>query len=191
MFASPLRRMTLALVAAFAAQAVLPAGAVAEDVPDLAGIYELVGETVVEGQPDRFAISGKLVLRQNGNDCTTIVEAAMRRTGGASGPSSAALIGTGEMTLTGRKFSGKAELQSLVSQVPELDVAAPFTPRSVGPVLHSVTEGEVLADGTLILEVRSDLVGEGFTLPEGRKTTVKATRVARKATDLKKKASAP
>jgi hypothetical protein len=179
----------LACVAALATHSALPAAAAAEDAPDVAGIYELRGETIVEGQPDRFAITGKLVLRPEGDGSTTIVEAAMRRTGGESGPTSAALIGTGEMKLDGRKFTGSAELQSLVSAVPELDVAGPFTPRTVGPVLQSTTEGEVLPDGTLILKVRSDLIGEGFTLPKGRTTTVKATRVARKATELKKSAA--
>jgi hypothetical protein len=179
----------LTCVAALATHSALPAAAAAEDAPDVAGIYELRGETIVEGQPDRFAITGKLVLRPVGDGYTTIVEAAMRRTGGESGPTSAALIGTGEMKLDGRKFTGSAELQSLVSAVPELDVAGPFTPRTVGPVLQSTTEGEVLPDGTLILKVRSDLIGEGFTLPKGRTTTVKATRGARKATELKKSAA--
>lgn len=186
MFAN-LRRVALAGLAVFAAQAVLPTAGAAEDVPDINGIYEIRGETVVEGQPDRFSITGKLVVRQNGSDCTSVVEAAMRRVGGESGPSSAALIGTAEMKIEGRKFTGTAELQSLVSQIAELDVAMPFAPRVVGPVLDSVTEGQILEDGTLIMEVRSELIGEGFTLPEGRKTTVKATRVARKATELKKK----
>ena len=45
----------------------------------------------------------------------------------------------------------------------------------------------MLEDGTLVMEVRSEVIGEGFTLPEGRKTTVRATRVARKPTELKTK----
>jgi hypothetical protein len=143
MFAS-LRRVALAGLVVFAAQAVLPTAGAAEDVPDIAGIYEIQGETVVEGQPDRFSITGKLVVRQNGSDCTSVVEAAMRRVGGESGPTSAALIGTAEMKIEGRKFTGTAELQSLVSQIAELDVAMPFAPRVVGPVLDSVTEGQIL-----------------------------------------------
>jgi hypothetical protein len=159
----------------------------AEPVLDVAGIYEIQGETTVQGSPDRFVITGKLVLRQKGADLTTIVEAAMRRAAGNSGPVSAALIGSGEMKLTGRKLAGKAELQSLVSEVPELDVAVPFAPRTAGPVLDAVAEGEVLPDGALKLEIRSTVTGEGFTLPEGRKTVVIAKRVARSPHELKKK----
>jgi len=168
-----------------AASAAAPARA--QEVPDIAGIYEIQGQTVVEGSPDRLAITGKLVVRQKGSDCTTIVEAEMRRIAGSAGPVSAQLIGTGEMHLVGRKLTGKADLQSLVSDVPDLDVAVPGAPKRAGPVLDAVANGEVLADGSIQLEIRSTLVGEGFTLPEGRKTTVVAKRVARSPTELKKK----
>ena len=188
MLGSSLRRLTLACcgAAALAALAALPVRSAAEAPPDIAGIYEVQGETLVQGQPDRFVITGQMIVRQNGSDCTTAVEVAMRRTAGTSGPSSAALIGTGELKVDGHKLAGAIQLQSLVSEVPELDVAAPYTPRTAGPVLDAKASGEVLADGTLALEVRSTVTGEGFTLPEGRHTTVKAKRVARKPTELKK-----
>jgi hypothetical protein len=180
-----MRQATGFCFALLALGAALPSQA--EEPLDIAGIYEMRGETTVEGSPDRFVITGKLVVRQKGNDCTTIVEAAMRRTAGASGPSSAALIGSGNMTLAGNKLSGQAELQSLVSEVAELDVAVPYAPRTAGPVLDAVAHGEVLADGTLKLEIRSTVTGPGFTLPEGRKTIVIAKRIARSPTELKKK----
>ncbi len=181
-----LRRAWLAGGAA--ALAVLVAGAATAEPLDLAGIYEVQGETLVEGQPDRFVITGKMVVKpKGGSDWSTVVEVAMRRTSGASGPSSAALIGTGDLKLDGRKLAGAIELQSLVSEVPELDVSMPFTPRTAGPVLDAKANGEVLDDGTLALQVRSTVIGEGFTLPEGRRTTVKAKRVARKPTELKQK----
>jgi hypothetical protein len=186
MLGSCLRRAVLTGVTALAVAGGAPATSTADEVLDIDGIYEVQGETLVEGQPDRFVITGKMVVRQNGGDCTTVVEVAMRRTAGASGPSSAALIGTGDMKLEGRKLVGAIDLQSLVSEVPELDVAAPYTPRTAGPVLEASAQGEVLEDGTLALEVRSTVVGEGFTLPEGRHTNVKATRVARKPTEPKR-----
>jgi len=183
------RRATLAWIgaAALSSLAAAPLPAAAQEVPDIAGIYEMQGEMTVEGSPDRFMITGKLVVKQDGVNCTTITEAAIRRAAGTSGPVSAALIGTGTATLEGRKFTGKSELQSLVSEVPELDVAVPFAPRTAGPVLDATANGEVLADGSLKLEIRSTLVGEGFTLPEGRRTIVVAKRVARSPTELSKK----
>jgi hypothetical protein len=71
--------------------------------------------------------------------------------------------------------------------VPELDVAVAFAPRIAGPVLDATAQGEVLSDGSIKLEIRSTLSGEGFTLPEGRKTIVIAKRVARSPAELKKK----
>jgi hypothetical protein len=182
------RRATLGWIAAAAlCLLVAPHTAGAEEARDIAGIYEINGETTVQGSPDRFAITGKLVLRQKGSDCNAIVEAEMRRTAGTSGPASAALIGNGELKLTGDKLQGKAELQSLVSEVAELDVDVNFAPRVAGPVLDATATGEVLEDGSLKLEIRSTLHGEGFTLPEGRRTIVVAKRVARHPAELKKK----
>jgi hypothetical protein len=180
-----MRHATLALALSLAAFAVAPSSA--QEVPDIAGIYEIEGQTTVEGSPDRLAITGKLVIRQKGTDCTTIVEAEMRRVAGTAGPVSALLIGNGDMKLSGRKLGGKAELQSVVSEVPELDVAVSFAPRVAGPILDATAEGEVLRDGSIKLEIRSTLKGEGFTLPEGRKTIVIAKRVARSAAEPKKK----
>jgi hypothetical protein len=174
------------LLLAFLAAA-LAGSARAETAPDIAGIYEINGETTVQDSPDRFVITGKLVVRQQGSDCTTIVEAAMRRAAGSSGPASAALIGSGEMKLDGHKLHGTAELQSLVSEVAELDVAVPFAPRTAGPILDAVADGVVLPDGSIKLEIRSTVIGEGFTLPEGRKTIVIAKRVARSPHELQKR----
>jgi hypothetical protein len=189
MLTSPRRPTPRAWIAAAALStlALGPVAALAEELPDIAGIYEINGETTVEGSPDRFVITGKLVIRQKGADCATIVEAMMRRAAGTSGPASAALIGNGEMKLTGNKLQGKAELQSLVSEVPELDVSVAYAPRTAGPVLDATANGEVLHDGSLKLEIRSTLHGEGFTLPEGRRTVVVAKRVARHPAELKKK----
>ena len=137
-----MRHATLLLSALLAASPAAPARG--QDVPDIAGIYEIQGQTTVEGSPDRLAITGKLVVRQKGATCATIVEAEMRRVAGSAGPVSAQLIGNGELQLSGRKLTGKAELQSLVSEVPELDVAVSFAPRVAGPILDATAQVLVL-----------------------------------------------
>ena len=68
-----------------------------------------------------------------------------------------------------------------------MDVAMPFVPRKLGPKLETSAEGEVLEDGTIVVELKSTQSGEGFILPEGRKTILRAKRVARSATELKTK----
>jgi len=180
------RTSLLPLALATALTAVAPPSP-AEEALDVSGIYEVEGETVVAGAPDHFVYSGKLVLKQTGNQIRTTTEVAMRRTAGESGPASAALIGSGDATLDGRKIRGSSELQTLVSQVAELDVAAPYAPRYAGPVVNAVAEGLVRDDGSIEFEIRSTLTGEGFTLPEGRKTVLHAKRVARSPYELKKK----
>jgi hypothetical protein len=157
-----------------------------EPVPDIAGIYELDGKTTVEGSTEQFHISGKLLIRQDGRNCTTSVEGLFQRVKGDTGPASFAMIGTGTAELTGRKFLGVSTTQTLISEVPGMDVAAPFMPRKFGPKLETIAEGEVLEDGIIVVELKSTQTGEGFVLPEGRKTILRAKRVARKATELKK-----
>jgi hypothetical protein len=181
------RRIARTLATVTALGAVFAAGGLRADepVPDIAGIYELDGETTVEGSVDQFHITGKLLIRQDGPNCTTSVEGLFQRVEGDAGPASFAMIGTGTAELTGRKFYGVSTTQTMISEVPGMDVNAPFMPRKFGPKLETIADGEVLADGTIVVELRSTQSGEGFVLPEGRKTILRAKRVARSATELK------
>lgn len=156
-----------------------------EPIPDIAGIYDLDGETTVQGSTEQFHISGKLLIEQDGKDCTTSVEGLFQRVRGDAGPAGFAMIGTGTARLTGRKFYGVSTTQTLISEVPGMDVNAPFMPRKFGPKLETIADGEVLEDGTIVVELKSKQTGEGFVLPEGRKTILRATRVARSPTELK------
>lgn len=177
---------TLALGSALGALLVAAEAFAEEPVPDIAGIYELDGETTVEGSSEQFHISGKLLIRQDGTQCTTNVEGLFQRVKGETGPAAFAMIGTGTAELTGRKFYGVSTTQTLISEVPGMDVNAPFMPRKFGPKLETIADGEVLEDGTIVVELKSKQTGEGFVLPEGRRTILRAKRVARSATELKK-----
>jgi hypothetical protein len=157
-----------------------------DEVHDIAGIYEMDGDTTVEGAPDRFHVSGRLVIRQHGADCDINVDGAFRRVEGTSGPSGVKLVGTGDARLEGDVFTGTAEVQTIMSEVPGVDVDAAYIPKKFGPTFAAVAEGKVVEEGVLEFEIRTTLSGEGFTLPEKRRTAVRATRVARKPTELKK-----
>ena len=89
------------------------------------------------------------------------------------------LIGFGEAKLDGDVFKGTAEVRTLISEIPGIDAEAAYIPKKFGPTLDAVAEGQVVEDGVIEFEIRSTLTGEGFTLPEGRRTVVRATRVAR------------
>ncbi len=181
------RGLALALLTLALAAGPSATGAKTPAIPDIAGIYEMDGDTTVEGQPDRFHVTGKLVIRQEGANCTLSVDGSFRRVEGTSGPSAISLIGNGEAKLVGHKFFGTAILQTIMSDVPGIDVSAPYMPKKFGPKLDAMAEGEVIEDGMLLFEIRSTVIGEGFTLPEGRTTVVRATRVARSPFELKKK----
>ncbi len=186
------RRFSLAAVLGSAVTVLLlasPPSARAEEseIHDIAGIYEMDGDTTVEGAPDRFHVTGKLVIRQHGTDCDISVDGAFRRVEGTAGPAGVKLIGTGQAKLDGDVFTGTAKVQTLMSEVPGIDAEAAYIPKKFGPTLDAVAEGRVIADGVLEFEIRTTLIGEGFTLPEKRRTVVRATRVARSATELKKK----
>ena len=179
---------TAGLAVVFISCLLVGAPASGDELPNIAGIYEMDGETTVTGQPDRFHVGGKLVIRQAGSDCTLSVDGSFRRVEGTTGPSAVALIGTGDAKLDGMRFTGNASVQTIMSEVPGVDVSAAYMPKKFGPTLEATAEGEVVEDGVIVFEISSDVVGEGFTLPAGRKTTVRATRVARSATELKPKA---
>ena len=187
-FASAILRRSAHLVILTIAGGALAGAAIGDEaaLPDIAGIYEMDGDTTVTGAPDRFHVAGKLVIRQKGADCTLSVDGTFKRLEGESGPAGVALIGTGEAKLDGTRFTGSAEVQTLMSEVPGVDVGAAYMPKKFGPTLDAIAEGKVVEEGILVFEIRSTVVGEGFTLPEGRTTVVRATRVARKATELKK-----
>ena len=75
-----------------------------------------------------------------------------------------------------------------VGEIAGVDVKAAYMPKKFGPTLEAVALGEVVAEGVIEFEIRSTVVGEGFTLPVNRRTVVRATRVARSPLELKNKA---
>ena len=113
----------------------------------------------------------------------------MRRAAGKLGPGERRVDRhAATRSSTGASSRARPELQTLVSEVAELDVAVPFAPRYRGPGARRRRRRAWCAPTARIeLEIRSTLTGEGFTLPEGRKTIVVAKRVARSPTELKKK----
>ncbi len=181
-------RMVRALAAAGGLVLLLTAVAGAaqdEPVHDVAGIYEIDGQTLVGETGNRFVMTGKLVVRQDGPSLSTFVEADVKRVEGNTGPASLSFISHGDAVLKGDRIAGVAEVQTIQGQVPGMDVSAPMMPRKAYPPFHATTAGKVVGEGRLRFEVRSDTQVFG---PGGdRRTTFEAVRVARKATELKTK----
>jgi hypothetical protein len=177
------RRTASLLVASTAVLLLMVAGAYAEDSDDLSGIYELEGTTVVGETGSIFALRGKMVVKQEGDHLETFVEADVKRTEGKTGPATLSFVSHGSTTVSGKKLAGVADIQTIVMQVPGVDVAAPYMPRQAGPIFKATTAGKVTRDGDLELWITSDT--QVFGPGRDRVTKLKAHRVARKASELK------
>ena len=179
---SPILRIVLGLILSLGFSSM----SVAEDpVPDLAGIYELDGQTLIGETQARFIVTGKLVIRQEGNQLSTFVEGRVQRSAGEHGLAAFALVAHGEVTVNGKELTGGTNVQTIMSEVQELDVSAPYIPKRAGPSFHASSTGEILGEGELRFTLKSDT--DVFGPGADRVTTLHAVRVARKATELKKK----
>ena len=158
----------------------------AEDpIPDLAGIYDLDGKTVVGEAGAVFVLTGKMVVRQEGRNLYTSVEARVKRVEGDTGPASLSFTSRGEASLTGNLINGISEVQTIVGQVPGVDVDGPGMPKRALHPFMAATAGRVVGEGELRFNITSDT--DVFGPGADRVTTLHAVRVARKATELKKK----
>ena len=163
----------------------LAAPALAEpgEVADLAGIYDLEGTTVVGETGNVFQLRGKMVVKQEGSHLETFVEADVKRTEGDTGPATLSFLSHGSATLNGDKLAGVTDVQTIISQVAGIDVSAPYMPKQAGPSFKATSAGTVIGEGELEFRITSDTQVFG---PGGdRVTTLKAKRMARKATELK------
>ncbi len=157
----------------------------AEDLPDLAGIYDLEGQTVVGETSARFIVTGKLVVKQEGNSLDTFVEANVKRSEGETGPAAFSLVAHGQAIVNGDKLAGITEVQTIMGKVPGVDVAAPYMPKEAGPTFKATSSGDIVEDGEIHFSMKSDT--DVFGPGANRVTTLKAVRVARKPTELKTK----
>ncbi|MBW2240984.1 MAG: hypothetical protein JRH01_03280 [Deltaproteobacteria bacterium] len=166
---------------------VLPAGTAlaADPVSDVAGIYDLVGETVIGETGVRFVMTGSLVVRQKGENLAISTEASVKRVEGKAGPASLKFITRGDAILEGNRIEGAFEVQTIVGLVPGVDVSVPGMTKKTVPVFIADASGFVVEEGKLhfVLTSSTEVFGPGAE----RRTTIDAVRVARKATELKKK----
>ncbi|MCP5056830.1 MAG: hypothetical protein GY937_08920 [bacterium] len=166
---------------------VLPAGATlaADPVHDLAGIYDVVGETIIGETGVRFVMTGSLVVRQKGPNLDISTEASVKRVAGDAGPASLKFITRGDSVLVGDKIEGELEVQTIVGMVPGVDVSVPGMTKKTVPTFIAKSSGVVVEEGKLhfVLTSGTEVFGPGAD----RRTTIDAVRVARKPWELKKK----
>jgi hypothetical protein len=150
------------------------AEAVAKATP-IAGMYEVTGTTVETVTGQKRAISGLVILAEDGSnytatfDLNTVFE-------GEDGVLPAEVIGKGAGVIEGRILRGTAETQLVISTVPGIDPGFAFIPRSTTTRLVSSSVSSIAADGTVEITIEnSGVEGEAYrptrTTLRGKRTT--------------------
>jgi len=158
-------------------------GSAEDDKYDLAGVYDLTGKTVIGETGAEFILTGKMVIKQEGDHLETFVESDVKRAKGKTGPASLSFISHGSATLNGDRLAGVSDIQTIYAQVPGVDVSAPYMPKRAGPAFKAITTGKVIGVGEIEFLIKSDT--QVFGPGANRVTTLRAIRVARKASELK------
>jgi hypothetical protein len=149
--------------------------ALGEDVPDIAGRYEVEGVTVDKKTNDRREISGTITIVQTGATFTSHSEFKTITPGTDIVP--AKVLGTGEGRIEGRKLRGGGDNQLQSSTVPGLDVDFGMIPhQQVSQRIRSKWTAEIREDGTIKLE-SDNTAGEGETDYSPTRTTLEGRRV--------------
>jgi hypothetical protein len=144
-----------------------------EEPISLAGRYRVEGETVNKTTGERRAITGMIVLKQEGDRFTSHSELRTVLPGSQATP--AEVLGTGEGTIEGNIIKGEAHSQLLRSEVPGVDAGFVGMPRAVTARVRSTSLGTVEADGSIRVELEN--VGEAGAAYEPTRTTLTGKRL--------------
>jgi hypothetical protein len=140
---------------------------------DYSGVYEMQGVIRVVGSSAERPMSGKIVLKQDGQSYrSTFYLKTIVRTD--QGKRDAELIGNGEGKLVDGKLTGSAETQMVTSKLGGAMGSFPGIPKEVSSVSSANVAGHFEADGALILEFENEQLA-GF--PERTRTEMKGVRI--------------
>lgn len=151
-------------------------------VPDVSGVYQVIGQTVDKQSGDTREIFGTVVVDQTGAEYTTSFELKTEYPM-EGGSMTADVIGEGAGRVEGDRMVGTSRTQLVMAMVPGVDTAFAFMPRKIGPRIVSRTDGTVAPDGTLEFRVENEAASEGGQGYRPTRTTLRATRVADLAGD--------
>jgi len=148
-----------------------------EPVPDVSGVYQVIGQTVDKQSGDTREIFGTVVVDQQDDEYSTSFE--LKTEYPVEGGSMIAdVIGEGGGRIEGGRMVGTSRTQLVMAMVPGVDTAFAFMPRSIGPRIVSRTEGTLRRDGTLEFRVENEAATEGGQGYRPTRTILRATRVA-------------
>ena len=141
----------------------------------IAGIYDVSGITVNEATGSERAISGRIVLVENGPEYTATFDLTTTFPGSEE-EHEADVIGRGAGAIEGRTLRGSAETQLVMAGIPGVDPNFAFIPRQVSTRIVSTTVTTIAADGSMTIEIQNrPAEGEEYT---PTRTILRGTRVA-------------
>jgi hypothetical protein len=141
---------------------------------EIAGRYELSGETTTPGSDQSRKISGIMMIKQAGDLYTANFEFKTNFPGEGA-PVDADVIGVGEGQVKGMHLMGTAQTQIVISAVPGVDTGFAFIPRVVSTRIVSTSIGEFGPGGTLSLQIESHAAeGEKY---ESTRTKMHGVRI--------------
>jgi hypothetical protein len=141
----------------------------------IAGMYEVSGVTVTAATGDERAISGSVILAEDGARYTATFNLTTTYPG-AEEALPAEVIGKGEGTIDGRTLLGTAQTQLVMATVPGVDPGFAYIPRLVSTRIVSDSVTTIARDGTVHIEIEnSPAEGEDYA---STRTTLRGRRVS-------------
>ncbi|MBW2418766.1 MAG: hypothetical protein JRH19_09485 [Deltaproteobacteria bacterium] len=129
-----------------------------EGTQNIEGVYRVEGLTTEVASGLSRALTGLVVVRQDGDRYTTNFDLAseMPATGRDAGEEvSIEIVGEGEGVIDGDSLRGTANTQIMRSVVPGVHVSFGLMPRAVGPRIVSTTKGHIGPDQELTIEIET------------------------------------
>ena len=147
----------------------------AAEVSPIAGMYEVSGATIETQSGTKRAISGTIILAEDGAKYTATFNLNTTFPGPEKGIA-AEVIGKGSGDIAGRTLRGTAQTQIVMATVPGVDPGFAFIPRVTSTRIESTSVTTVAVDGTVSIQIESR-PAPGQQYAETR-TTLRGTRVS-------------
>jgi hypothetical protein len=146
----------------------------ARKIPSIAGTWHVTGTTVEKDTGQSRAISGHLIMAQEGDRFTATFDLTTDYPT-PEGPTQADVIGKGEGQVQGASLEGRSEIQLVIGTVPGVDVGFAYVPRITSTRLVNTMKGQIQDDGTIVVE-SENVAAEGETGYRPTRTTLRGSR---------------
>jgi len=120
----------------------------------MGGYYEVEGTTTVLATGDERAISGSMIVAQDGDEYTATFHLSTSFAT-ADGNLRAEVIGSGHGAVEASQMLGTAETQILTAAFPGVDTKFPFLAQRYGPKILSKSVATLKPDGAMTIEIES------------------------------------